>query len=185
MMRRAVLTTERFTLSALTEADVDPITEACQDTAIVRWTVVPSPYTRQDAETFVSLTHGWWDDGVEAVWGIREGDVLLGTVGLHKISDGSAELGYWIAPHARGRGVITEACQAVLDFAFDGLELARVQWRAGVGNVPSARTARALGFHFEGTQRLGLPIRGSRIDAWIAGLLASDDRTPVPWSIEL
>src|SRR5690606_15307583 len=111
-------------------------------------TTVPSPYTRKDGEDFVGLVADWWADGVETVWAIRRSDELAGMIGLHKITShahgGEAEIGYWGTAAHRGQGVMGEAGRAVVDFAFDELGLARLSWRAVVGNVPSARTARGL-----------------------------------------
>lgn len=186
-MSAVVLTTERLILRAPTEADVDAITEACQDPEIARWTTVPSPYFRQDAEDFVRLVAEWWANGSQAVWGVHTEDALVGVVGLHHIVEhaagGQAELGYWMAADARGRGHLAEAARAVIDWGFADLGLARLHWQAVVGNVPSARAARALGFRFEGTQRQALTSARGRDDGWVGGLLRDDDRTPVDWPI--
>ena len=186
-MEPVTLRTERLVLSIPTEADVDAITAACQDPEVPRWTTVPSPYSRQDAEEFVALVASWWADGVETVWAIRRDGAFAGMIGLHKITQradgGDAEIGFWGVAEQRGQGVMTEAARAVVDFAFGELNLARVEWRAVVGNIPSARTARALGFRYEGLLRQGHSSPRGRDDAWIAGLLASDDRTPVEWPV--
>ncbi len=180
------LRTHRLELSMATVDDVDAIFEACQDPDIQRYTTVPSPYTRADAVDFVARASQWWESATEATWAIRADGVLTGVVGLHRLGGGDAELGYWMSATHRGRGFLTEAATAVIDWGFsaDGLELARIQWRAVVGNLSSARAARALGFHFEGTQRASLRNgSGVRADGWIAGLLPSDDRTPQPWPV--
>lgn len=186
-MDPVTLHTERLVLSIPTAADIDAITAACQDPEVSRWTTVPSPYSRENAAAFVDLVAGWWADGVETVWAIREGEVLAGMIGLHRITEhphgGEAEIGFWGVAAFRGRGVMGEAARAVIDFAFGELRLARVAWRAVVGNVPSARTARSLGFRYEGTLRQGLASARGRDDGWIAGLLASDDRHPVVWPV--
>jgi RimJ/RimL family protein N-acetyltransferase len=69
----------------------------------------------------------------------------------------------------------------VIDVAFGELDLVRIQWRATVGNIASARTARALGFRYEGMLRQGLTDPRGRHDGWIAALLREDDRTPQEW----
>jgi len=107
-------------------------------------------------------------------------------VGLHRLGRGDGELGYWMTAAARGQGLLTEAARAVVDWGFspDGLGLARIEWRAVTGNVPSARAARALGFRYEGLLRQALlHSTGRRDDAWIAGLLPGDDRTPQEWTV--
>lgn len=186
-MEAVRLETERLVLAAPTDADIDAITAACQDPDIPRWTTVPSPYTRESAREFVEITAQRWDDGSHATWSMyHEGDVV-GSIGLHHIVDhdsgAQAELGYWVAASARGQGYVVEAAKAVIDWAFDTRGLVRLDWRATVGNVPSARAARALGFRYEGMQRQSLAGPRGRDDGWVAGLLVSDDRTPVDWSI--
>ena len=186
-MEPVTLRTDRLVLRAPTEADVDAITTACQDPEIPLWTTVPSPYTRADGEDFVRLVAEWWAAGEETVWAVFHDEVLIGMIGLHHIAPhsggGSAELGYWATAHARGKGFMVEAARAVIDWGFGELDLARIHWQAVAGNIPSARTARALGFRYEGLQRQALTSPRGRDDGWVAGLLPADDRTPVAWSV--
>ncbi|GGD32386.1 acetyltransferase [Microbacterium faecale] len=182
------LTTTRLRLTAPGTSDVDAIYEACQDPDIQYYTTVPSPYTRQDAETFVGLVAEWWQAGTEHVWAIRPGDELVGVVGLHHISEGGAELGFWMAPSGRGHGYMAEAASAVIDFAFGPMRLERIQWQAVVGNAGSAGVAQRLGFQLEGVRRRSLPRHGTsgahgRADGWVAGLLSTDPRTPQHWGL--
>lgn len=186
-MEPVTLTTERLVLRRPDDADVDAIVRACQDPEIPKWTTVPSPYTRKDAEDFVALVQRAWTDKSETVWGIRHGDELVGMIGLHDITahpaGSAAELGFWVAEAARGNGYIVEAARAVVDWGFAELGLARIRWQAVAGNVPSARAARALGFRYEGLQRQALTSPRGRDDGWLAGLLPTDDRTPVAWPV--
>jgi len=184
-MEPVTLTTERLVLRAPDLSDVDAITAACQDPEIPRWTTVPSPYTRDDAVDFVRRVGEWWADGSETVWAARRDGRLVASIGLHHIEDhptgGRAELGFWVAAPARGQGYVVEAARAVIDWGFRELGLARIEWRAIVGNVPSAKAARALGFRYEGLLRQAFASGDRREDSWVGGLLASDDRTPVAW----
>ncbi|MDQ0644829.1 GNAT family N-acetyltransferase [Microbacterium murale] len=186
-MERVILRTDRLVLRAPTAADLDAITAACQDPEIPRWTTVPSPYTREDGEDFVRRVAEWWESGEETVWGVFQDDVLIGMIGLHQIAPhatgGSAEIGFWATSGARGQGFMVEAARAVIDWGFADLDLARIAWRAVAGNIPSARTARALGFRYEGLQRQALTSPRGRDDGWFAGLLPTDDRVPVEWSV--
>ena len=184
-MESVTLRTDRLILRPPTATDVDAITKACQDPEIPRWTTVPSPYTREQGEAFVNLVAEWWASGNETVWGIFHDDLLVGVVGLHHITlhgtGGAAELGYWATAESRGHGFMVEAARAVIDWGFATLGLARIHWQAVAGNVPSARTARALGFRYEGLQRQVLTSPRGRDDGWVAGLLPTDDRAPVEW----
>lgn len=186
-MESVALTTERLVLRAPSEADIDAITDACQDPEIPRWTTVPSPYGRGDAEEFVRLVGASWAEGSEFVWGVYADEELVGMIGLHNrgahFTGAHAELGYWVTASARGRGYLVEAARAVIDWGFAELGLVRIRWQAVAGNIPSARAARALGFRYEGLQRQALTSPRGRDDGWIAGLLPDDDRTPVDWPV--
>ena len=178
------LTTRRLVLSVPAAADIDAIFAACQDPDIQRFTTVPSPYQRTDAEDFVRLVAEWWESGTECTWAIRADGRLAGMIGLHGVRDAAAEIGYWMAAPARGRGYLSEAAHAVLDFAFGPMRLQRVEWRAVTDNPASLRVAQKLGFRYEGLLRLGLGgIGGSQRDGHIAGLLATDPRTPQAWPL--
>ncbi|QLD12509.1 GNAT family N-acetyltransferase [Microbacterium oleivorans] len=97
---------------------------------------------------------------------------------------GAAEIGFWMDAAARGNGYMGEAARVVVDFGFSrSLSLARIEWRAIVGNVASARTARSLGFRYEGLVRRGLSDLRGRHDGWIAGILPTDDLAPQPWPV--
>ncbi|QEW00689.1 GNAT family N-acetyltransferase [Microbacterium caowuchunii] len=188
-MDPVTLRTARLELSPPTRDDIDAIHDACQDADIQRYTTVPSPYTRDDAESFIDRVAEQWQEGVHLTWGIHQDGLLVGTVGLYRMDragTGAAEIGYWVAPGARGHGVLSEAANAVLDWGFSaaGPDLARVEWRAVVGNVASARGARSVGFRYEGTLRQAIRNgSGVRSDAWIGGILPADPRTPVRWPV--
>ncbi|QKJ20081.1 GNAT family N-acetyltransferase [Microbacterium hominis] len=184
-MQPVSLRTARAVLSTPTEDDVDAIYVACQDAAIQRFTTVPSPYEREHALGFVHMVAERWRDDSEYTWAIRASGRLAGMIGLHGVGRGAAEIGYWMAPWARRQGLLVEAAHAVVDWGFADLSprLERIEWRAVVGNVGSARVARSLGFRYEGTLRQALANAHFRDDGWVAGLLRGDDRTPQPWPV--
>ena len=163
--------------------EIDEVTTACQDQDSARWTTVPSPYTRADAE-FYLLRHAplAWAAGESAVFRIADqhgryaGTVDLRLPDADAADDGTAEVGFLVAPWARGRGLGTAALRTLSDWAFDALGLTRVEWRAHLGNEASRRAAEKAGFVMEGIQRAGCVQRGERRDAWVAARLATDPR---------
>lgn len=179
-MEPATLKVANHILSAPRESDIDRISTLCQDPDIQRWTTVPVPYERHHAESFVrDFVSGGWSRGSDCVWAIRadlDGDVL-GMVGLHGIADGSATVGYWLAPQARGQGLATAALTTVAEFAFGPLGLTRLAWDAVVGNEASRRVAQRAGFRIEGQVRGWYFTRGVREDAWL-GTRYPTDRIP-------
>lgn len=183
-MQPVILRTERLELSLPRTDDVDAIYDACQDADTQRFTTVPSPYERKHAEEFVPRVAADWESGAHVTWAMRDGDVLAGMIGLYRLNGkGDGELGYWVSPWSRGRGLLTEAARGVVDWGFspDGGALVRIEWNAVVGNVASARAARTLGFRYEGLRRQALTGSTGRDDGWTASLLATDDRMPQPW----
>ncbi|MCH6470128.1 GNAT family N-acetyltransferase [Sinomonas terrae] len=179
-----VLRTVRLDLSAPEEGDEQAIFEACQDPEIARFIPLPHPYERKHAVRFIEYAAAAWEAGNELTWAIRSGGVLTGMTSL-RVNEDEAEIGYWLAAHARHRGYAAEAVRAVVDFGFaaEGLDLARIAWRAAVGNLASARVAEGLGFRLEGILRQGIRLGSGRQDCWIAALLARDERGPAEWPI--
>ena len=166
--------------------DADAVFEACQDPEIQRWTRVPSPYALSDAHEFVTVrSPQGWQDGTAASFAVLDATSgrLQAAIVLFDIAEGSAEVGYWCTPWARGQGVMTDAVAAICRWGFSALGLDRIEWAAGVGNYGSLAVAQKCGFQLEGTSRQGLMARGERYDGWWAALLATDeiiDRRPLP-----
>ncbi|SNS92646.1 Protein N-acetyltransferase, RimJ/RimL family [Asanoa hainanensis] len=162
--------------------DAAAVERACQDPDIQRWTSVPVPYHREHADFFVAqLSPTKWRDGTGAPLGVfdeRTGD-LLGSTGLISITGQQAEIGYWTAPWARGKGSATAATRAVARWAIEELGVRRLVWRAEVGNHPSRLVALRSGFTMEGIARHDIEDRDStRRDAWVGSLLPGDPTDP-------
>ncbi|WP_374007840.1 GNAT family N-acetyltransferase [Leifsonia sp. LS-T14] len=183
MPQPVVLAGERVTLSAPGLADIDRIAEVCADPAIARWTTVPSPYRREHAAGFVeSVVPDGWASGRVCTWALRVNGPLVGMVSIGDIHERQGEIGYWLAPEARGTGVMSEAVALVIAYGFaaapDGLALERIVWRALAGNAASAAVARRAGFRWEGVAPEGAEQRGERLDEWRATLHPGDRRAP-------
>ncbi|WP_235934047.1 GNAT family N-acetyltransferase [Paramicrobacterium chengjingii] len=178
------LSTSRIALRCPTLDDVDAITDACQDPEVQRRVPVPVPYRREHAVAYVTtFCEDGWITGERCTWALEVDGAFAGVIGLDDIADGSANLGYWMAPQHRGHGYLTEAVAAVLNFAFDTLELERVEWRAFAGNRGSARVAQRSGFRFEGVRRCASRGRNGREDDWVGSILSTDDRAQQAWAV--
>lgn len=180
------LCTDGLELSEPTADDLDAITVEANDSQVGRFTTLPIPYRRSDAEHFVSvLVPQTWADG-GGLWVLRTASGFAGVVGLHPRNPGVCEIGYWAAAAARGAGLMTRAIRLVVDFGFEELQLRRLEWRAVEGNWASWKPAWRAGFRREGVLRAAAPDRfdpsAPDQDLWLAGLLATDPRVPAtPW----
>lgn len=130
--------------------DVEGITAACQDSEIIRWTSIPSPYTVEFATTFVALTQERRENGSALHFAIvdRGDGGLGGAIGLDSINQPPAQVGYWVAPWARRRGLATNALRLVTTWAFECLRLDTIHLVTKIGNGPSERVATNAGYVF-------------------------------------
>jgi RimJ/RimL family protein N-acetyltransferase len=153
------------------EDDLDAIVDQCQDVESQRWTTVPVPYRESDARWFIDHVAEGWRGGVMAAFAIEFQGRFAGTIDLRLHEGEWAEVGFGLAPWARGQHVMRRSLTLALIWAFDELGLTGVCWRAHVGNEASRKVAKACGFRVEGTVR-GLCVQsGARVDAWIGTVL--------------
>src|SRR5215216_876093 len=109
--------------------DVAAVTAACQDPEIPRWTVVPHNYTERHARDFISGTAGDLSAGRELAMAVVDtDDRVLGALGMANFdwTDMKGEIGYWMAPEARRRGVGARATRMLAEWAVRTLGLERV-----------------------------------------------------------
>ncbi|HTG68621.1 MAG TPA: GNAT family N-acetyltransferase [Candidatus Udaeobacter sp.] len=85
----------------------------------------------------------------------KETGQLIGSSGLHRIDWQSRkfEIGYWVRSAFSGKGYITEAAEAITNFAVQELKANRVEIRCDSRNTRSARVAERLGYTLEGILR--------------------------------
>jgi RimJ/RimL family protein N-acetyltransferase len=159
--------------------DVDDIVAQCRDPEFQRWTRVPVPYHESDAQDFLKRVAEGWRANV-AMFAVAYQGRFAGSVELRFDGVGGAEVGFGLAPWARGKGVMTRALRLVLAWGFGLPGINVVYWRAQVGNSASRRVAGRCGFRMEGTVRGLLEQRGERRDAWIGSLRRGEPLTGEP-----
>lgn len=184
-MLPVTLWSERVLLEVPTRADTVAITEGCQDPEVIRWTTIPTPYRPQDAAAFVDALVGpGWASDREYTWAIRQpGSTWLD--GVISWRTERRDLGFWLAPSARGRGLVHDAVSLVVGWAFDR-GAPDASWECYVGNTASAAVARRAGFAYTGTGDADIPQRdGSPTPAW-KGRLRADGvpASDLPWPRE-
>ncbi|MDT0301265.1 GNAT family N-acetyltransferase [Streptomonospora sp. DSM 45055] len=181
-MPSVVLCTERLVLRAHTGDDVDAVFHGAADPGVQRWLPMPRPgkaYTRADAEHWclVAAPHARVSgDGQQ--WAVVDAETgaFAGAVGLNRTMwrAGSTEVGYWLGPGARGRGLATEAVVAVSRWALADQRFERVELKAAAGNTASRRVAEKAGFTYEGTERNAMPLHEGRADLAVYSLIPAD-----------
>jgi RimJ/RimL family protein N-acetyltransferase len=171
-------------LREFTPADVGDLVAGYADPTLQRFMPpLPVPFTPAQAREYVSdVAPGMFADG-GGLWAIADPvtDRLLGGIGLDKVVPhrGQCEVGYWVGPWARGRGVAVAAVRALTEHAFR-TGTARIELLTHRENAASQRVALAAGFQLEGVRRAVLPNRtGGRDDLLAYARLCGDEPGPV------
>ncbi|KUL36813.1 GCN5 family acetyltransferase [Streptomyces sp. NRRL F-4489] len=112
------------------------------------------------------------------IYGIRSDGELVGAILLRTMDteQGVAEAGCWLEPSAAGRGLVTRAVRAVIDWAVEERGIHRIEWWVSAKNEPSIAVARRLGMTKEGVLRESYLYRGERHDMEIWSVLAPEWR---------
>ncbi len=163
--------------------DLDAILQRCVDPETVRWTTVPSPYTREMAEEYLT---GLGPSPEQISWAIEMDGRYGGTIDLRSFGcddeHASGNLGFVTHPEIRGRGAMSQAVRLVVDHAFDVLGWQHVTWQANVGNYGSYKAVWRSGFPVPQLVPALMAHRGRMVDGWHSVLERDQPREAVtPW----
>ncbi|WP_052390461.1 GNAT family N-acetyltransferase [Streptomyces sp. NRRL B-24484] len=156
--------------------DADALVAAGRDAAIRQWNLLTVP-TAQDARRRIARMHERWRAEEAAIWAMaRPGGEVLGLLGWKDVdlAAGSAEIVYWVLPHARGGGLVVDAVRRAGRWALDELGLHRLTLCHSTANPASCRVAEKAGYTFEGTMRSALRHADGRHDQHLHALVAGD-----------
>lgn len=147
----ATPSTPALILRSWSPSDAADLVELYRDAALRRWTS-SAVNDEASAARWIQDQQWGWERGDRFAFAVIESQTagtdgrLAGHVVLKIVAPGtsSAEVGYWTAAHARGRGVAPRALQALTDWAFTafpGEELTRLELLHQVDNAASCRVA--------------------------------------------
>lgn len=147
------------------------------DEDILRYTRVPVPVPDGFTAAFLARYEEGAHDGTRAGFAIVEAGEFLGFAAAVSIEREAqtAELGYVVAPGARGRGVATEALRQLTEWAFSE-EMLRLELLISVDNAASKKVAERCGYVHEGVFRSAYLKQGRREDTEIWSRLPDDPK---------
>jgi len=166
-----------LTLRPLSQSDADDIADACQDPETLRWLPIPRPYTLANAQWFIgTFAPTLRESGAGIVFAIESAGRLVGVIDLKHVNWAYrvAEVGYWVAPWARGRGVASRSTRALSEWAISDHGFERVELFAATGNIGSQRAAEKAGFVREGVARNAGYVHDGRVDLVLFSLVPDD-----------
>ena len=173
-----LIQTERLTLRFLSETDLPAVYEIFSHPEVMRyWSYPPWTELSQAEKWLLNIQEGY-QSGTALQLGIeRQADaVLLGTCTLFQFHAASrrAETGYALGRPYWGFGYMHEAMQALLGYAFQTLNLNRLEADIDPRNLASAKTLERLGFQKEGHLRERWIVNDEVSDTALYGLLQRD-----------
>jgi [ribosomal protein S5]-alanine N-acetyltransferase len=169
------LRTARLRLRPFNDADASALFSLHSNAHVLRYWDSPPWIEQQRAEQFISACRQIAEAGTGTRLAVDRvaDDAFIGWCSLTRWNPDyrSASMGYCFDDAAWGHGYATEAARAVLQWAFDTLEMNRVQAETDTRNTASARVLEKLGFVREGTLREDCVVNGDVSDSWVYGLL--------------
>jgi ribosomal-protein-alanine N-acetyltransferase len=179
--RLPTLDGSRLRLRWLEERDVDALYRIFSDAQVTRYWSSPPLQDRAAAEDLLTEIRDYFAARTLYQWGVAriEDDEVIGTCTLASLSveHHRAELGCALARDSWRQGVMTEVTPLLLDFAFERLQLHRLDGEADPRNTASLALLERLGFSREGYQRQRFRMYDEWQDAVIYGLLREEWRS--------
>ncbi len=176
MLRKALTGAEMRPLEPWQAAEFAAYTDAHRDELA---DTIPWAETVVDEQTAHSFLQRYADGAANderRIYGLYVGGELVGGT-LFRVFDlacSTCEIGVWLSEEARGRGLVTEAVRAMVDWAVDVRGIHRVEWRCSPENTASSAVAKRLGMRLEGVLRESFTHRGRAEDVEVWALLASE-----------
>jgi RimJ/RimL family protein N-acetyltransferase len=157
------LLTPRLILRRLEPEDAALVQVYAGDRRVAHFTArIPHPYPDGAAAQWIGETHAQMerDAGWQLAIARRADEALIGAIGLEREeARNAAELGYWIAVPAWGRGYATEAARRLIRFGFEQARIDEIHAHALAENTASRRVLEKAGLAFQGFATVTLELR--------------------------
>lgn len=183
-MQNIKLETKRLILREWDKKDVEDLIEGLNNIEVSKWTAyIPYPYTKKDAQNWIeycieNAKKGEKRNSYDFAIELKSEKKVIGGVSLDKINivQGTAGGGIWINAGYHGHGYGSEAFGKRIEFAFDTLNLRRLENGFFEGNTSSLKMQEKFGYKVEGMRRKAFVCiaNGKIMDEYITGLLKEE-----------
>jgi ribosomal-protein-serine acetyltransferase len=135
-----------------------------------------------DTLDWINKSRAGFADGGEFGATILLNDKPIGTVGLHHLDmvNVRGEIGYWLAESFQGRGIMTRACRALIDYAIRERQIHRLEIRCAPQNLRSRAVAQRLGFCEEAILKEAQKLGDRWLDNVVYAMLAQNWKARPP-----
>jgi RimJ/RimL family protein N-acetyltransferase len=173
------LADDAIRLEPLAQSHAADFVELIRDSDVKRFTLVPSGADGSFVRHWIGRYETGWLDASRAGFCVRGAtdDAFLGFAAIVHVDVEAleGEIGYMVAPAARGRGTSVRAINLLTRWAFDELGLERLELRIDVANVASERVAERAGYRRDGVLRSVHFKEGLRSDTGVWSRLRTDE----------
>ena len=174
------LETPRLILRRIVMSDAKDIFAYSCDEEVARHVLWSAQESVSEAKEYCRFMMRKYRNDEPSSWGIIEKKTnrLVGTIGFMDYSEdnASAEVGYSLAHWLWNGGYMTEALSCVIDYAFETMELNRIEAQHELTNPSSGRVMEKCGMRREGVLRQRLYNKGRYVDVALYAILRSDPR---------
>jgi len=160
---------KQFTLREWRPGDAESLARHANNVKVSRnlHDAFPHPYTRADAESWIKQTSAVTSGMIFAI--VVDGQAV-GGIGINPGKDvdrRTAAIGYWLGEAYWGRGITTEALQAVTEYIFSVFDFARLEAYVFEWNLPSTRVLEKAGYTREARLRKKVTKEGRTVDCFL------------------
>ena len=176
--RLPVIETERLTLRKMRLSDAADVFRYAQDHEVARHVLWEAHQSVWESRAYIRFLLYQYRNGEPGSWGIvlKETGRVVGTIGYMNYSadNSTVEVGYSLAREHWGKGLMTEALNAVIDETFRVLKLHRIEAMHFTDNPASGRVMEKCGMQHEGHLRERICCKGVFRDVEMWGILRKD-----------
>jgi ribosomal-protein-alanine N-acetyltransferase len=172
------LESDRLILRKLALSDADDIFAYASDPEVTKYMLWDTHTAVDDSRRFISTKLKQYEKDETGEWGItlKENGKLVGAMGIASVDmdHEKAEIGYVLARPYWGKGIVPEAVERLLKFAYEEMGLNRIECWHFLPNENSGRVMQKVGMTFEGIARERYFVKGRYWDAGQYAILRKD-----------
>lgn len=179
-MKRIEIQTPRFTLREWNQEDVPLVHQLLSEPDVARFNTIGIPTAVQVIQDLLQPTLDDLQKPARTRYGwsmiLNDDKTFVGEIGLNLAAERfrSGEIFYSVSSAYWGKGYASEAARAIVHFAFENLQLHRLEAGVATFNPGSIRVLEKIGMQREGLRRKILPINGEWIDNYMYAMLEED-----------
>ncbi len=172
------LETDRLILRKLDITDTEDVYEYAKNSEVTQYVLWETHQSIEDSHEFINWTLERIKKDKVGDWGIqlKETNKIIGTIGFSEfnVQHLCGSIGYTLSKDYWGQGITTEALKMIIRYAFERMNVNRIEAVHFIGNEASGRVMEKAGMQFEGVIRQKVFAKGTFWDVKQYGIVKAD-----------